>query len=210
MRILSELSSSRNERTQNPNKALAAEILISKDDDAIEELRKILINPPNDNLLFDAIKVLQTIGDSNPKMIRHLINEFIPILDHKKNKIQWMCMSAISTISTFHSEVVYSNLTKIIKVMEQDSIIAKDKGFLIMTRLYAQSNYQGDLKALILEQLYKAPDNQFGQYVEKWMMVIESDDIKSLQDIIEQRLPELSRSSHQKRAIKKLSKLSKY
>ncbi|MEP4535315.1 MAG: hypothetical protein ABJ004_19625 [Cyclobacteriaceae bacterium] len=207
MAIIDRLSSSQGLRTQDANKALASEILISQNFEAIDELKNLLTNPPDQKVLFDVLKTLETIGEANPKMIGHLFEEFIPILSHKKNMVVWIAMSALSHITVFHPQRTFELLGTILQIMDKGSVITRDKGFVMLVALYNEAAYRPDVKALIVEQLLKAPDNQFGQYVEKWMKVISAEDVPALIDTLEQRLPDLTSPSHQKRAHKNLKKL---
>ena len=207
MAIIDRLSSSQGLRTQDANKAVAREILTSQDLEAIDELKNLLTNPPNQKVLFDVLKTLETIGESSSKMIAPLFEELIPILNHKKNMVVWIAMSALSHITVFHPQRTFELLGNILQIMDEGSVITRDKGFVMLVGLYKEVAYRQDLKHLIVEQLLKSPDNQFGQYVEKWMEVISPEDVPALIDTLEQRLPELTSPSHQKRAHKNLKKL---
>ncbi|MFT6868704.1 MAG: hypothetical protein ACJA08_003559 [Cyclobacteriaceae bacterium] len=209
MTILSKLSSSQNERSQKPNKALAKSILLGRDLEAVSELQSLLRNPPSEKVLFDVIKVLEMIGESEPEMIKDLFDDLRPILHHKKNMIVWMCMSAISNIAFFHSNKTYDQLASILQIMDEGSIITRDKGFVILVGLYRNLRYRADLSPLIMEQLLKAPDNQFGQYVERWIPVALPSDLVHISRIIEERMEELINPSHRKRAEKNLLKIRK-
>ncbi|MEO9474275.1 MAG: hypothetical protein ABJG41_02030 [Cyclobacteriaceae bacterium] len=207
MHLIDRLSSTQGLRTQDANKALAKDILISQDFEAIHELKSLLTSPPDQKVLFDVLKTLETIGESNPKMIEHLFEDLSSLLNHKKNMVVWIAMSALSHITMFHPQRTFELLGNILQVMDGGSVITRDKGMVMLVGLYNETAYRQDVKPLIVEQILMAPDNQFGQYVEKWMKVILPEDVPVLIDTLEQRLPELTSPSHQKRAHKNLKKL---
>ncbi len=206
MSIVHLLSSSQDRIDQQPNKDLAALIVQSQDTAAITEL-ELLLSTKKINQLFDVLKTLEMIGEKSPEMIAPLYPKLTSILDHKTNKIVWIGMSAMSHISNFHPEITYQLLPKIIKTMTEGGVIMRDKGFKMMVGLYTIPSYTSDMSPLLLEQLLIAPDNQFGQYLEKWIAVILDADIAKVIKVIEERLPELSDTNHRKRAEKNLKRL---
>jgi hypothetical protein len=113
----------------------------------------------------------------------------------------------MSHICTFHPENTFELLPKILKVMNAGGAIMKDKGVSMLLSLYNNPIYKEDAKFLMLEQLSLAPDNQFGQYVEKWTLIIDQKDIDDLIFVVESRIPDLADPIHQSRAAKCLKKL---
>lgn len=206
MSIVHLLSSSQERIDQQPNKDLAKQIIQTQDGAAIAELEQLLKSKKK-NQLFDVLKTIEMIGEEAPEMIAHLFEPLSFCLQHPVNKIVWIGMSAMSHVSRFHPQLTYELLPKIIHTMENGGVIMRDKGFKMMVILYTETDYQGDLKLLMLEQLRVAPDNQFGQYLEKWIAVILKEDIPDLIGVIEERLPELTDANHRKRAEKNLKKL---
>jgi len=93
--------------------------------------------------------------------------------------------------------------------MDQGSVVTRDHGINLLIDLYSQTKYQKDITPLLEEQLLKAPDNQLGQYTEKWMKVIATSDIEKLLKILNRRLPELTSEYHKKRIDKNIRKLVK-
>ncbi|WP_258103200.1 hypothetical protein [Marinoscillum sp. MHG1-6] len=208
MDVLSRLASSQERLDQDPNKVLAQEIVQSNDILAIGEL-KALLQHKSTNILFDALKVLEVVGENDPELIRDLFDDLVPLLTHKTNKIVWIAMSAFCQITHYHPEKTFDHLPRILQIMDEGSVITRDKGFKILVGLYTDERYRDECKPLIREQLIKAPDNQFGMYTEKWMEVIQPSDLRSLITIVEKRHPELTSPSHIKRAQKNLARLLK-
>ena len=209
MSIENELATSQGRRDQGPNKTLAQKIVTGRDTAALDELVTILKNPKNKDVLFDALKVIETVGELNPDMARPAFDVILRHLKDPANKIVWMAMSALSHLTPFYPQKTFDKLELIVGIMDGDSIIAKDKGFKILTDLYKQSQFRSVLVPLMEEQLLMAPANQLGQYTEKWMEVAQKPHFRNIQRALETRSRELQNPSHQKRIAKNLKKLNK-
>ena len=208
MSIRHLLSSAQDRRDMLPNKELAKMIVQSRNATAVSELETLLVTQ-DDQLLFDVLKTLQIIGEEAPEMIAHLYPKLAFVLGHKTNKVVWMGMCVMSNISYLHPEITYQLLPTIMERMNAGGAIMKDKGFSIMLSLYLGSQYQEDLNVLMLEQLRLAPDNQFGQYIEKWMACVLPAHTAGLVAVTEERIAELSDPMHKKRSIKVLKKIQR-
>ena len=207
--IIHRLASSKGRRDQGPNKALAADVISSADFDAIEKLIDIIADQTlHINLTADALKVLEMIGEQQPKWIEKAFTPTLQLLESKQNKLVWRAMTIISLTSIFFPDKTFENLGMILKTMDSGTVITRDHGVSVLINLY-QSNYQDEVKPLLIEQILRAPDNQLGQYAEKWMKIISKDDIHDLLRTLEQRQPDLTHPSHQKRIEKIVLKLYK-
>jgi len=209
MTIIDQLSTSQADRTQNPNKRLASKIVLANDLAAIEELVSLLQSPPNTDLLADALKVLEMIGEQDESMIIDTYSKVEPLLGHRSNKIQWRAMSVLSLIASFYKKEIYGRLTSLLDLMDSGSVITRDHGVKILIQLYMDEKYKEEISDLLTEQVMIAPDNQLGQYSEKWMAVIDQEDIARLIDVLEKRQPDLANPSHQNRISRVLKKLYK-
>ncbi len=209
MSIESEFSTSMGRIDQNPNKELASRICQSKDAEAVKAIIAFLKKPTNDNLLFDALKVLEMVGESDAELARPAFEGIFPYLRHPATKVVWMAMSALSQVSQFYPQKTFDKLELIVSIMENGSVICRDKGFKMLTQLYTHQKFREVVVALMEEQLLLAPDNQLGQYAEKWMEVAEKHHFKNIRRALEARANELHNPGHQKRMIKNLKKLNK-
>ncbi len=210
MNLLNQLSSAQGRRDQQPNIELGSAIAKSQNKDAILEIQRLLESAHiTIDELADLLKVLEAIGEHSPELIINIYPEIKKYLNHPVNHIVWRGMCVLSQIAPFNREQVFKDLGRILQIMDKGSVITKDHGFKILVDLYKQEAYTSLLKPLMSEQLMKAPDNQFGQYAEKWMAVIATKDVHELLRIVQERLPELTSSSHQKRAEKIILKLLK-
>ncbi|WP_421893064.1 hypothetical protein [Marinoscillum sp.] len=190
-----------------PNKQLASEILSSSDEASIREILQVLRESTNPDELSDGLKVIEMIGEQNPGMIADAYQPVFMLLHHAMNKVQWRAMSALSTFSFLHHAATFNDLGVILKLMDSGGVITRDHGVKILIGLYTEDAYRADIGPLLLEQVTSAPDNQLGQYAEKWMQVISHEDSAKLIHVLEVRQPELINPSHQKRISRVLLKL---
>lgn len=209
MTLADQLASSLGERSQLPNKALGAEIVRSQDKAALNEIRELISENQKLAVLGDALKVVEIMGELDSAFTKEAIDQILPLLDHPSNKIQWRAMSALSTIARHHTKLLFENVSQLIEIMNAGSVITKDHGVKIMLCLYENPSYQNTIGVLLNEQILQAPDNQLGQYAEKWSKRIDSNDLGALIRSLETRQSDLHNPSHQKRISKILKKLYK-
>src|SRR5882672_12783926 len=134
MSILGKLASSLNRRDEVPNQELAKQIADKDDREAVKELVVNLSNKSN-FIQNDCIKVLYEIGERKPALIAAYAKEFIDLLDHKNNRLQWGAMTAINSITLENPKVIYGSLSKIIAAADKGSVITKDYGVNILINL---------------------------------------------------------------------------
>lgn len=209
MTIADRLSSSLGERSQMPNKELARDVVSSRDQNALNELRQLISAKENTDVVGDALKVVEVMGELDSEFTKDAIAEILPLLHHKSNKIQWRAMSALSTIAEHHLDLMMSNIGEIIDVMNAGSIITKDHGVKILLVLYTRKDFRESVSHLLNEQVLLAPDNQLGQYAEKWSHIIAKEHVNMLIKTLETRATDLYSPSHQKRIARVLKKLNK-
>jgi len=207
MNIRNRFARSQGISNEIPNKQLASEIVASSDEASIREILQILRESKKPDELSDGLKVLEMVGEQNPGLLADAFTPVFTLLQHTQNKIQWRAMSALSTFSFLHPATTFDNLGVILDLMDQGSVITRDHGVKILIGLYKEDAYRRDIGPLLLEQVTAAPDNQLGQYAEKWMPVITREDRAKLIHVLEMRQPELVNPSHQKRISRVLLKL---
>ena len=207
MNVRSRFARSQGITNEIPNKQLASEILSSSDEAGISEILQVLSESKNPDELSDGLKVIEMIGERNPSLVANAFHPTFKLLHHAMNKIQWRAMSALSTFSCLHHAATFKDLGVILDLMGQGSVITRDHGVKILVGLYTEDAYRPDIGPLLLEQVITAPDNQLGQYAEKWMRVITKEDSVKLIHVLEMRQPELVNPSHQKRISRVLLKL---
>lgn len=205
MNLRERLSSSQGINNENPNKELAAEIVKSVDAEAVKQLISLLQDHQID-VVADTLKVLERIGLELPTLVCPAVRLVIELLEHQTNKIQWRAMCVLSSVAHECPKYLESNLPKILTIMDSGSVITRDHGVKILLALYPKTATTSDL---LLDQVQRAPDNQLGQYAEKWAAIIKSSDVPELIRVLENRSKDLHHPSHQKRLNRVLKKLYK-
>lgn len=206
--IISRLSTSLDQRNEQPNIALGKEIARAKDRAAINEIRKLLTSGISTDLLCDLLKVLEAAGAHDPELIADLFDDLLALITRPPaGQVVWRSMCVLAWAAPLNRKQAFDHLGQLLDVMDRGSVVARDHGFNILTDLYNQPEYRDDLFPLIKEQILAAPDNQLGQYSEKWLKVIQKKHIPDLQSILETRQPELEKEAHRKRIGKILRQL---
>lgn len=207
MTILNKLSSSLNRRDEVPNQELAKQIAIKKDKNAIQELVNNLSNKSKD-IQNDCIKVLYEIGEIDPSLISSYHKEFLRLLEHKNNRLQWGGMTALNTITLENPKTIFSSLTKIIAAADKGSVITKDHAIGILIKLCSLKPYSDDAFTLLNEQLLQCPTNQLPMYAENALNSISDKNKKKFIQTLNSRLDEIDKDSKRKRVEKVIKKLS--
>jgi hypothetical protein len=206
MKAITKLSSSLGRRDQAPNEQLAKEIIQKKDHAAIKELVAHL-NDKNKTIQGDCIKVLEEIGVQNPEMVKDYCDDFGKLLDSKNNRMIWGAMAALNAIASSNNREVYQLLPKIIAAADKGTVITKDNAVGVLIQLGKNRKYAQDCVPLLLEQILKAPDNQFAMYAERAMTLIDESNKKAFVGILNKRLVGLEKDSQKKRVERVLKKL---
>ena len=208
MSIISKLASSLNRRDEVPNQELAKQIAAKKNTNAIQELIDNL-SGKNRTIQNDCIKVLYEIGEINPSLISPYSKDFINLLNHKNNRLQWGAMTAINSIVLENPREIYTALPKIIAAAEKGSVITNDYTVNILVKLCSIKQYVNDAVLLLNEQLLRSPTNQLPTYAEKAIPYIKEKNKKVFIDMLRSRLDDIEQDTKRKRVEKVIQKLSK-
>jgi len=205
--VLERLATALNRRDEVPNQELARKIVRGRNAAAVQELVENLAHK-NKGIQGDCIKVLYEIGKSNPDLIARYYKEFGRLLEGKNNRLVWGAMTALDTIAVKEPKGVFGMLSKILKVADSSgSVIARDHAVGILVKLGTLKAYKRVCVPLLIEQLMSCPNNQFPMYVEMCVPVIDADNSKRFQQVMEQRIQQLDKESQKKRVAKVLKKL---
>jgi HEAT repeat protein len=166
MSVINKLASSIDRKDQVPNQELANEIVKKADKTAIVELVQNLTNK-NKTIQNDCIKVLYEIGEQNPGLISGYLNDFIGLLTHKNNRLQWGAMIALNCITPVEPKSIYNNLTQIMNAAEKGSVITRDNTVHLLINLARVPNYFETAFSLLIEQLLNCAINQLPMYAER-------------------------------------------
>ncbi len=205
MSVLNKLASSLNRRDELPNQELAKQIAAKKDKNAVQELVDNL-SSKNKDIQNDCIKVLYETGAINPSLISSYYKEFLALLEHKNNRLQWGAMTALSTITPENPKAIFSSISKIIDAADKGSVITKDHAVNILVSLCSLKQYADDAFALLNEQLLQSPVNQLPMYAEKAMGIVNDKNRKRFIQTLSSRLDEIDKESKRKRVEKVIKK----
>lgn len=207
MSVLEHLASASGKREQHLNIELAQDIARSENGEAIKELIAGLTNKSK-AIRHDCIKVLYEIADIAPSLLKPQATHFIALLQHKDNRMQWGVMTALSAMATEIPQLLFENLSAILKIADEGSVITRDHGVKILVSLSGNEKYSPTTIPLLLEQLLKSPNNQLPSYAEQALPVINGDNKNQFRKILESRLQEVEPESKKKRVEKVLKKIS--
>lgn len=206
MSVIEKLASSLGRKDEVPNQELAAEIVANADVEAILELVEHLTHKKK-YIQNDCIKVLYEVGEQAPKLIAPYYQNFLSLLSHKNNRLQWGAMTALVTISRVKPEEIYLHLPQIIQAADKGSVITRDHAVNILIQLVKHPQYEKDVMDLLFEQLHKCPVNQFPMYAERTMPIITKIHQKEYVRILNIRFSEMPKESMKKRLEKIINKI---
>lgn len=207
MSILDKLATSLGRRDEVPNQELAKQIAAEKDIAAVKELIENLKNK-NKDIQNDCIKVLYETGEINPTLIAGYVKDFVALLDHKNNRLQWGAMTALNTIAAENPKAIYDSISKIIDAADKGSVITKDHAVNILIKLCCIKQYAHNAFILLNAQLLNSPTNQLPMYAERAMPIINDSNRKIFIDTLSSRLNEIDKDSKRKRVEKVIKKIT--
>ncbi len=203
------IATSLGRRDDKPNQDLAVEIIRSKRIDWVKELVDNLYNKDK-NIQSDCIKVLYEIGELGAAdLIVPYCETFGNMLTSKNNRLVWGVMTALDIITTIQPETIFKLLPRIILAMDDGSVITKDHGVGILTKLSAFSAYAETTFPLLLAQLKICPPKQLPMYAEKSIIAVHPSNKKQFIELIQARLSEMEKDSQKQRLYKLIRKMDK-
>jgi len=206
MTILNLLTSSLGQKGNEANIALARQIALSENHEAIKELVENLKNK-NRKIQGDCIKTLYETAYLKPEMIADYFSDFLDLLTGKNNRLVWGGMIALMTLTDIRSKEIFNSLGLIMKTVNSGSVITIDCGVEILARLNMYSEYFDTTDPLLAEQLWKCPIKQLPMYAEKSLNSIKHKNRDIYQSILVNRLAECEKDSQTKRIEKVLKRI---
>lgn len=205
MTVMSKLASSLNRRDEVPNQELAVKIAAKNDKAAVKELIENLFNKSSANQ-NDCIKVLYEVGERKPELIASYTKDFVSLLNHKNNRLQWGAMTALNTIVLENPKEIYFSLGKIIDAANAGSVITKDNAVRILIKLCSVKQYSDRAFSVLNEQLLTCPTNQLPMYAELAIPIITDKNKKTFERTLTSRLEDIEKESKRKRVEKVIKK----
>lgn len=207
IQVINYLATSLNRRDEVPNQELARMIVDKDDHEAVQDLVNLLQHKSKD-IQHDAIKVIYEIGALKPDLIASYISNFIALLSHKSNRMQWGGMMALSSAAVIASKKIYKVLPEIMDAADRGSVITKDHAVNILIALAKVPEYTSNSLTLLNEQLTICPTNQLAMYAERALPAISKKYQPLFRVTLEMRLKEVDQESKKKRLEKVLRKLA--
>jgi hypothetical protein len=207
MTILNKLASAQGRRDEEPNQALAREIVRSKDRAAVKELVENLFNKKA-AIQSDCIKVLYEIGAQKPELIAKYHAEIGKLLDCKNNRLAWGAMTALDAIASDDPKAIAAMLPRIVQCAKNGSVITRDHAVDILIKLAGRKPYAKKCLPLLLQQLQNCPANQFPMYVEMTLPLATGSFADDLQAVIHERISKLPKDSQRKRVTRALKQIT--
>jgi hypothetical protein len=207
MNVSSQLSSSKGERSETANVALAAALAKSRNHDGIAELVEQLAGS-NRAVRSDCIKVLYEIGARDATLIRPYLDRFAALLSDRDNRMAWGAMTALDAIAKVDAKAVARRLPEVANAARTGSVITRDHAIGIFVRLAAAPKLRERCLKLLTEQLGSAPFNQVGMYAEMVAPLLQERDGVRLADALRSRIRDLPKESQKRRVEKVLRRVA--
>lgn len=204
--VLERLASTLGRRDETPNLELAIEISQNSNRSGVRVLVENLLHKSK-AIQNDCIKVLYEIGAREPKLITPYLENFLRLLQHKNNRLQWGAMTALHEIAKVKPKEIYANLPLVLESADKGSVITRDQAVNILITLASIPKFSKATFTLLIEQLLKSPTNQLPMYAERMFGIINDRNKNEFIKALTQRLPDIEKESKRKRVEKVIKKV---
>lgn len=209
MSWIKKIAYHQNIRGEEPNKALAKEIIKTESVEALKEISEYLFDK-NRSISSDVLATMYHVGYEKPELITPYLNDFVNLLSSKVNRMVWGSMIAISTIAKIKPEDVFKHINLIITTIKNGSLITEVWGLVtLVNTVINNSKYEEKIIPLLIDYLKSCRPIDFAKRVETMLPII--NDISKrdmIKEIIEAKQSELSEAQNKKVAtiIKRYNK----
>jgi hypothetical protein len=207
MGVVERLASSLGRNDEQPNIAVAEEIVAGNDTGGVRELVNAL-GEKNKALKSDALKALYEIGGRSPALIAPHIAHFKNLLASGDNRMVWGAMCAIDAIAGVKPEAVYMMLPQIMQAVDKGTVITRDHAVKAMVKLAAEDRFAKTTTPLLIEQLRICPVNQLPMYAELVSTIARGPATREMELVLTARMAAVEQPAKRKRIEKVLKKLS--
>jgi|TARA_A100001391_G_scaffold183792_2_gene151272 hypothetical protein len=205
--ILDQLACALGRNDEQPNIALAEQLVAQRDHTAIATLADAL-QKTSKAVANDAIKVLYEIGYRAPELIAPHADAFLSRLDASANRQVWGALKALETLAPLEPRLLSEHLDSILAAADAGSVIAKDATMGVLAGL-ARSGHYKEVAPIILDQIETAPVNQLPAYAEIAASVVTGPERARLIAILDRRVTSISQPAKLKRIAKVTRSLSR-
>jgi hypothetical protein len=204
MSVLSKLAGAQGRRDEEPNKALARELVEKNDVDSMREVAENLWNEDR-RVRTDCLSVLEQIGWLAPEMIQDYVDEFIALVFSKDNRLVWAAMINLALIADRKPQEIFERYDEIVQVIDKGSVITKDNGIKTLARVASVSAEYGQvIMPYLMEQLKSCRSKSVPQYAESIRVAVNLNNQEQYLGILNARLDTLSAA--QRKRVNKLLK----
>ena len=170
--MLEKLASALGRNDEQPNVALAEELVASASRSDIREIVEGLHHAET-AVVNDCIKVLYEIGYRKPALIAEHTDEFAALLGSRNNRLVWGAMTALATIAPVNPDAVYANIDRILKAYEKGSVITIDNSISVLAGLVgSKPDCEKKLLPILLHHLESCRPKEVGQHAERMFVCI--------------------------------------
>jgi hypothetical protein len=147
------------------------------------------------------LAVLEQVGQLEPGLIEDYLEEFLHLAFGKDNRLVWAAMINIAIIADRKPMEIMKRFEELIAVIEKGSVITRDNGIKILSRVGAvKSQYNAQVFPYLLDQLKTCRPKSVPQYAESIQVAVNSGNRDQYLTVLKMRLPELSAA--QERRVK--------
>lgn len=187
MTVLHRLACRQGRRDEGPNQELARELAEKEDRDGIREIAVHLFDKDR-NLQSDCIKVLYETGYLKPELIAEYADDFIRLLGSRNNRAVWGAMLALSVIACLRADTMFENLDRILKAMEEGSVITVDNGVKVLASTASvKADYRQRILPYLLEHLKTCRPKEVAQHAESILPAVDPKSREAFIRILEDR-----------------------
>ena len=154
---------------------------------AIRELVEHLHNKEK-RVQSDCIKVLSEIGYLKPALIAEYVDDFLPLLTSRNNRLVWGAMIALSTIAELRANEMFASRDRIMKAVEEGSVMTVDAGINALFGVAAtDTTYNTTLFPYLLERLRLCRPKSVAQYAESIFLAVTKENTQQYLNVLNVR-----------------------
>ena len=202
--MLEKLAYSLGRNDEEPNIALANELVKTKNKKGIKEIVDGL-NNSKEQIANDCIKVLYEIAGAAPEYIAEYAGVFIQLLKSKNNRLVWGSMTALSKIVQLNPGVIFDNLDIIVNAYKNGSVITVDNSISVFAGLAkAGAKYEKKVFPMIISHLETCRPKEVAQHAERAFICVNKGNSQKFRETLQERLKSLT-EPQKKRVLKLLA-----
>ena len=204
MTVMNKLAHVQGRRNEIPNQELARELAETRDETGIQEIIDGL-KSKDQKVQNDCIKVAYEIGYIAPELVSAYADEFLDLLRSRNNRVVWGGMIALGTIAEIKADDLFEERGKLIRAIDQGSVITQDNGIRVLARVASQKReYRVELFPYLLAHLEICHPKDVAQRSEQIVKAVDANNKQQFIAVIEKRMAHLSPSQ-----VKRLEKVIK-